>query len=52
MDMTERRADKEPTETLRKRLAKAQELVRKYVPPTTSLVDELIAERRDAARYE
>jgi AbrB family looped-hinge helix DNA binding protein len=38
--------------TLRKRLAKAQKLVRKHVAPTTSLVDELIAERREAARGE
>jgi AbrB family looped-hinge helix DNA binding protein len=38
--------------TLRQRLAKAQQLVRKHVAPTTSLVDELIAERREAARRE
>jgi AbrB family looped-hinge helix DNA binding protein len=38
--------------TLRKRLAKAQQLVRKHVPPTASLVDELIAERREAGRKE
>jgi AbrB family looped-hinge helix DNA binding protein len=38
--------------TLRQRLAKAQQLVTKYVPPATSLVDELIAERREAARRE
>jgi AbrB family looped-hinge helix DNA binding protein len=38
--------------TLRQRLAKAQRLVRKHVAPTTSLVDELIAERREAARRE
>jgi AbrB family looped-hinge helix DNA binding protein len=38
--------------TLRRRLTKAQQLVRKYVSPTTSLVDELIAERREAARHE
>ena len=38
--------------TLRQRLAKAQQLVNKHVPPTTSLVDELIAERREAARRE
>jgi len=35
--------------TLQHRMAKAQKLVRKHVAPTTSLVDELIAERRDAA---
>ena len=38
--------------TLRKRLAQAQEMVRKHVSPTTSLVDELIAERREAGRRE
>jgi AbrB family looped-hinge helix DNA binding protein len=38
--------------TLRQRLAKAQQLVRKHVAPTTSLVDELIAERREAAKRE
>jgi AbrB family looped-hinge helix DNA binding protein len=38
--------------TLRQRLAKAQQMVRKHVPSTTSLVDELIAERREAARRE
>jgi AbrB family looped-hinge helix DNA binding protein len=38
--------------TLRKRLKRAQQIVRKYVPRTTSLVDELIAERREAARRE
>jgi hypothetical protein len=37
---------------LRKRLAKAQQLMRKHVSPKTSLVDELIAERREAARHE
>lgn len=38
--------------TLRQRLAKAQQLVRKHVTQATSLVDELIAERREAARRE
>jgi AbrB family looped-hinge helix DNA binding protein len=38
--------------TLRQRLAKAQQLVRKRVAPTMSLVDELISERRRAARRE
>lgn len=38
--------------TLRQRLAKAQQLVRKHVGPKISLVDELIAERREAARRE
>ena len=34
------------------RLERAQELVRSQVPPTVSLVDELIAERREEARSE
>jgi AbrB family looped-hinge helix DNA binding protein len=38
--------------TLRQRLAKAQQIVRKHVPSAISLVDELIAERREAARRE
>lgn len=38
--------------TLKHRLARAQRLVRKHVKPGTSLVDELIAERREAARNE
>jgi AbrB family looped-hinge helix DNA binding protein len=38
--------------TLRQRLAKAQQLVRAHVSPKRSLVDELIAERREAARRE
>ena len=36
--------------TLKRRLERAQRLVRKHVKPGTSLVDELIAERREAAR--
>jgi AbrB family looped-hinge helix DNA binding protein len=38
--------------TLRRRLQRAQGLVRKHVKSTTSLVDELIAERHEAARNE
>jgi AbrB family looped-hinge helix DNA binding protein len=38
--------------TQRQRLAKAKALVRRYVPEGTSLVDELIHERREAARHE
>ena len=38
--------------TLRRRLERAQRLVRKHVKPNTSLVDELIAERHEAARNE
>ena len=38
--------------TLKRRLQRAQRLVRKYVKPGISLVDELIAERHEAARNE
>ena len=38
--------------TLKRRIEKAQRLVRKHVKPGKSLVDELIAERREAARNE
>ena len=38
--------------TMKQRIARAQRLVRKYVKPGTSLVDELVAERREAARRE
>jgi len=38
--------------TLKLRIARAQRLVRKYVKPGTSLVDELIAERREEDRKE
>ena len=38
--------------TLRHRIERAQRLVRKYVKPGVSLADELIAERRAAARKE
>ena len=38
--------------TLKHRIARAQRLVRKYVKPGVSLVDELIAERREEARKE
>jgi hypothetical protein len=39
-------------DNLRKRLRKTQEWVRAPVPPKISLVDELIAERREEARRE
>ena len=57
LDMKERRATfeenrKQRRATLHRQLAKAQELVRKCVPPTVSLVDELIAERREESRRE
>jgi len=38
--------------TVKRRVARAQRLVRKHVKRGTSLVDELIAERREAARNE
>lgn len=38
--------------TLRRNIERAQRLIRKHVKPGTSLVDELIAERRKAARSE
>jgi AbrB family looped-hinge helix DNA binding protein len=38
--------------TLQRRLERAKGLVRKHVKPGTSLVDELIAERREASRSE
>ena len=38
--------------TLRQRLAKARQVVRRHVAPTTSLVDELLADRRKAAKRE
>jgi AbrB family looped-hinge helix DNA binding protein len=38
--------------TMKRRIERAQRLVRKYVKPGTSLVDELIAERRREAERE
>ena len=38
--------------TLKRRLERARRLVRKHVKPSTSLVDELIAERHETARNE
>jgi AbrB family looped-hinge helix DNA binding protein len=38
--------------TLKQRIERAQRLVRKHVRRGTSLVDELIAERREAAKRE
>ncbi|HLK05717.1 MAG TPA: hypothetical protein VKT53_14865 [Candidatus Acidoferrum sp.] len=37
---------------LKRNIKRAQKLVRKYIKPGVSLVDELIAERREAARHE
>jgi AbrB family looped-hinge helix DNA binding protein len=38
--------------TLKRNIERAQSLVRKHVKPGSSLVDELLAERREAARNE
>jgi AbrB family looped-hinge helix DNA binding protein len=38
--------------TLKRRLERAQRRIRGYVKPGTSLVDELITERREAAKRE
>jgi len=38
--------------TQQRRIARAQRRARKYVKAGTSLVDELLAERREAARHE
>ena len=38
--------------TLKRRIERAQRRARKYVKPGVSLVDELIAERREAAKRE
>lgn len=38
--------------TLKRNIERAQQFVRKFVKPAESLVDELIAERREAARNE
>ena len=38
--------------TLKRRIERAQRLVRKHVKTGASLADELIAERREAARHE
>ncbi|MBI3646446.1 MAG: AbrB/MazE/SpoVT family DNA-binding domain-containing protein [Acidobacteriales bacterium] len=38
--------------TLKRRLERAQQRIRRYIEPGRSLVDELIAERREAAKRE
>jgi hypothetical protein len=38
--------------TLKRRIARAQQRLRRFVKPGRSLSDELIAERREAARNE
>jgi AbrB family looped-hinge helix DNA binding protein len=38
--------------TLKRRVERAQQRIRRYIKPGRSLVDELIAERREAAKRE
>jgi AbrB family looped-hinge helix DNA binding protein len=38
--------------TMKRKIERAQQRIRKYVKPGVSLVDELIAERREAAKRE
>ena len=38
--------------TMKRKIARARRRIRKYVKPGVSLVDELIAERREAAKRE
>ena len=38
--------------TLKGRIARAQQRLRRYIKPGRSLADELIAERREAAKHE
>ena len=38
--------------TMESRLRRAQERIRRLIPPGVSLADELSAERREAAKYE
>jgi len=38
--------------TLKRRLQRAQQRIRRYVKPGRSLVDQLLAERREAAKRE
>jgi AbrB family looped-hinge helix DNA binding protein len=38
--------------TMKQRIARAQRRARKYIKPGTSLVDEFLAERREAAKRE
>jgi len=45
-------ADELRLTTLKKRIERAQKRARKYLKPGVSMVDELIAERREAAKRE
>jgi len=47
-----RRVSAENKKTLKRSIVRAQRMVRKHAKPGTSLLDELIAERREAARIE
>jgi len=48
----ERQKDGYRLTTRRQRIREAQETIRRYIKPGVSLVDELIAERREAAKHE
>ena len=48
----ERREDGYRLTTRRRRIREAQKHLRRYVKPGVSLVDELVAERREAAKRE
>ncbi len=45
-------ADELRLSTLKGRIARAQQRLRRYIKPGRSLADELIAERREAAKHE
>jgi AbrB family looped-hinge helix DNA binding protein len=50
--LLERQKDGYRLTTRRQRIREAQETIRRYIKPGVSLVDELIAERREAAKHE
>jgi AbrB family looped-hinge helix DNA binding protein len=50
--LLERQKDGYRLTTRRQRIKEAQESIRRYIKPGVSLVDELIAERREAAKHE
>jgi len=50
--LLERQKDGYRLTTRRQRIKEAQETIRRYIKPGVSLVDELIAERREAAERE
>jgi hypothetical protein len=47
-----RRKSTKRLSTLERRIARAQQSLRRFIKPGRSLVDELIVERREAARKE